>query len=124
MSQIEVCSGVFAGRMIDVANACVVPFNAPIAYGPGLEAALATAVDVATLDAWRRAVDGRIYQLDLCAFGGKDERAAKGGAFARMRLVHDGGSTWFYSETDEPLVAEREARRAAADAIRNGKVTP
>ncbi len=94
------------------------------ARGPGLEAALATAADVAVLDRFRAtSLDkNRAITTTLRSYNEHDEPAAHGGYFTCIRLERDGVIIYCWSSTDEPGVSESQARRAAADAIRNGRV--
>lgn len=91
------------------------------ADGPGLEAALMTARDVETLDTFR-ATPGSSLSMAYRDHNESGERAALGGYFTCIRLERAGVIVYAWADTDEPLVSERQARRAAADAIRNGRI--
>lgn len=91
------------------------------ADGPGLEAALQTAADVEALDTFR-ATPGTSLSIAYRAHNASGERAASGGYFTCIRLERTGVVINAWADTDEPLVSERQARRAAADAIRNGRI--
>ena len=107
----EVAPGVFVARASDRRQ--FASSITAVAYGPGLDAALQCAADVATLDAWRKrgpeAKERRNWSIggDACRL------------YAESIYVHTQVRPWAmrYEGADE-----NAARRAAADAIRNGRV--